>query len=63
MLLDTEQQRAMLLQVIDTCNINGPLGQIVQGVQSLLQLRQEVQNARVGACCDEKNPGVSTTKS
>jgi hypothetical protein len=48
MLLDSEQQKSMLLQIIDAANINGPLNNIVNTVSALMQLRQDVQNAKVG---------------
>jgi hypothetical protein len=65
MLFDNDNQKALILQVIDNTQMNGPLNQTVQAVQVLMQLRQEVQNAKVGVCCDSEpqGPPVSAAKS
>jgi hypothetical protein len=61
MILDSEQQKTNLLQVIDACPINGPLGQSVQIVSALMQLRQQVQDATIGVFDAPETPGVPAT--
>ncbi len=61
MILDNEQQRTNLLQVIDACPINASLSQSLQIVPALMQLRQQVQEATIGVFDAPETPGVPAT--
>lgn len=55
MTFDNEQQKSMVLQLIDQAPLNGSYSGLLQTVQVLAQFRQEVINATVGV------PNAATT--
>jgi len=55
MILDSEDQKKMLLQVIEAAPINSSMAQAVQTCNVLIKLREDVNGARIIFPENQKN--------